>query len=66
MHHIFSVHSSVDGHLGHCHGLAIVNGAPVNVGVYLIYSLFTRLLIRKQGDRSDHLILVTYSLFLLL
>ena len=25
MYHIFFIHSSVDGHLGHFHGLAIVN-----------------------------------------
>ena len=33
MHHIFFIHSSVDGHLGYLHVLAIVNSAAVNIGV---------------------------------
>ena len=34
-HHIFSVHSSVDGHLGCSHVLATVNSAAVNTGVHV-------------------------------
>ena len=33
MYHIFSVHSSVDGHLGCFHVLGIENSAVVNIGV---------------------------------
>ena len=33
MHHIFFICSSVDGHLGFIHVLAIVNSAAVNTGM---------------------------------
>ena len=34
MYHIFFIYSSVDGHLGCFHDLAIVNSAAMNIGVH--------------------------------
>ena len=35
--HIFFIHSSADGHLGHFHVLVIVNSAAVNIGVHVSF-----------------------------
>ena len=38
IYHIFLIHSSVDGHLGCSHVLAIVNSAAKNIQVHASFS----------------------------
>ena len=38
MYHIFLIHSSVDGHFGYFHVLAIMNCAAMNTGVHVYFS----------------------------
>ena len=35
IYHIFFIHSSIDGHLGYSHTLAIINNAAMNTGVHI-------------------------------
>ena len=37
IYHIFFNYSSVDGHFGHLHVLAIVNGAAMNIGLHVSF-----------------------------
>ena len=39
MYHNFFIHSSVDGHLGSFHALAVVNSAAMNNGIHISFSI---------------------------
>ena len=39
MRHGFFIHSSVDGHLGCCHFLAIANSVAMNIGIHVSFSI---------------------------
>ena len=38
LYYIFFIHSSVDGHFGYFHVLAIVDSAAMNIEVHIIFS----------------------------
>ena len=40
MHHLLFIHSSVDGHLGCFHVLAIVNSTEMTTGVHVFFELY--------------------------
>ena len=40
MNHIFFIHSSVDGHVGYFHFLAVVNSAAMYTGVHVSFRIF--------------------------
>ena len=48
MYHIFFIHSSVSGHLGGFHVLAIVNSAAVIIGVHVSFGIMVFLWIYAQ------------------
>ena len=49
MHHVFLIHSSVDGHLGCFRILAVVNSAAVNTGVHIAFWI---MFFSRYGPRS--------------
>ena len=59
MYHSFFIHSSVDGHLGCFHVLAIVNSAAVNIGVHVSFSVLV-----SSGYMPNNKIAGSYGSFI--
>ena len=59
MYHNFFTHSSVSGHLGYFHVLAIVNRAAMNTGIHVSFSILV-----SSGYMSRSGIAVSYGGFI--
>ena len=54
MYHIFFIQSSVDGHLGCFHALAILNSVAMNIGMHVLFELWFSLDIFRNMNAGSY------------
>ena len=59
MYHNFFIHSSVDGHLGCFHVLAVVNSAAVNNGMHVSFSILVSLGYMSRMGLLGHMVVLS-------
>ena len=59
MHHSFFIHSSINGHLGCFHFLAIINSAAMKIGIHVSFSILV-----SSGCMPNSEIAVSYAGFI--
>ena len=65
MYYNFFIHSSVDGHLGCFHVLAIVNSAAMNSGIHVSFSILVSSgYMPRSGIAGDMVIFIPSYLFI--
>ena len=58
LYHNFSIHSSVDGHLGCFHVLATVNSAAVNNGIHVSLSILVSSGYMPRSGIAGHMVVL--------